>query len=241
MEDHHKIHSAMDEIEDDSGSDYEVEFHKSSSNTLQDDEDEPLLGKWFEDTLFPPEDAKQQKKATDDVDDKDANNDKDSDAGGQQSHVPDRGEPTGFISLASHIFIFMDKHLLMTQSGYVRRYVYTNLTEQQMTVLAAITRDLDLAAATMGITSSTSNKDDGKMEYNYLSSLFAEFSTSLANFTHNMLAFDLLTTKLTNSLLHQLGVYPFNSEEDWPLCVHPRTLAILTQVLAITFTFYLGL
>ncbi len=237
--------SGMDEIEEDSFSDddADAEFHDSVSNNVgpdEDDEDEPLLGKWFEDTLFPPEEkTKDGASAKEHLDDEEKDVDEGEDASdnaiGTGPHVPDRGEPTGFISLASHIFIFMDKHLLMTLSGYVRNYVYTRLTEQQMTVLAAITRDLDLeasASSAMPSSSSTSKEDANKTEY-HLGSLYTEFSSTLANFTHNLLAHNLLTPKLTNSLLHQLGVFPFNPEQEWPLHVYPRTLAVLTQVLLI--------
>lgn len=63
-------------------------------------------------------------------------------------------------------------------------------------------------------------------------SLYSEFSTALASFTHNVLAHGLLTTKLQNSLLSHLNVSPWQAEsEAWPLRVYPRTLAVLAQVL----------
>ena len=34
--------------------------------------------------------------------------------------VPSKGEPAGFISLASHVLIFMNKHLLTSDSAFVK-------------------------------------------------------------------------------------------------------------------------
>ncbi len=93
-----------------------------------------------------------------------------------------------------------------------------------MTALAAITRDLDFESAATG----------QRMEY-HLASLYAEFSSTLATFTHNLLAHGLLTERLQNSLLTQLSVSPWvdhhqQHQHEWPLRVYPRTLAVLTQV-----------
>ena len=243
------LHSAMDEIEEDSCSDADSASSTAQGREDEDDEDEPLLGKWFEDTLFPPEERRSGSKrggeSSSSAKERLAREEKEVDeanpdfvcggegGGGAGTLVPDRGEPTGFISLASHVFIFLDKHLLMTQSAYVKNYVYSLLTEQQMTVLAAITRDLDLDMEGSRGDEEALDKgpDPSRLEY-HLITLYAEFSLTLANFTHNLLAHNLLTPKLTNSLLHQLGVYPFNSDQEWPLRLYPRTLAILTQVLA---------
>lgn len=48
-----------------------------------------------------------------------------------------------YISLATKIFQFMNKHLIGSRSTYVREYVVNGLVEQQMVILAAIIRDLD--------------------------------------------------------------------------------------------------
>ena len=57
--------------------------------------------------------------------------------------VPSKGEPAGFISLASHVLIFMNKHLLTSESPLVKAYVRVGLSEAQMSSLAAIIVDLD--------------------------------------------------------------------------------------------------
>ncbi len=228
--------SNMDEIEEDSFSEDE-DFHDSFSNNAaaneDDDEDEPLLGKWFEDTLFPPEEKKKEatsakEDANDEEKEVDEGEDTSIDATGPLHVVPDRGEPGGFISLASRTLSFADAHLLGSQAAYVQAYFRAGLTEQQMTVLAAITRDLDLESAS----SSASSQDCDPS----LGALYAEFSSTLADFTHNLLAHNVLTPKLTGSLLLQLGVHPSRSlDQDWPLRVYPRTLAVLTQVKKCTY------
>merc|ERR1739836_83863 len=48
---------------------------------------------------------------------------------------------------------------------------------------------------------------------------------------HNILAMGLLTHKLQNSLLSQLGVSPWTDATPWPLKVQPRALAVLAHVL----------
>ena len=122
-----------------------IEFHNSSQDDDDDDDDsEPLLGKWFEETL--QGEIAAAKEAADREEDKEVNRNSALAAGtelllqepGNGLHVPDKGEPAGFISLASHIFIFMDKHMLATESSYVKEYVSSRLSEQQMVVLATI-------------------------------------------------------------------------------------------------------
>ena len=148
---------SLDEIEEDSYSDDDEESDFAGGavdNSSQDDDDddddsEPLLGKWFEETL--QGEIAAAKDAADGEDDKDARNGSNIAGGtelllqepGNGLHVPDKGEPAGFISLASHIFIFMDKHMLATESSYVKEYVSSRLSEQQMVVLATIVQDLD--------------------------------------------------------------------------------------------------
>ena len=227
---------SLDEIEEDSysGDEDDDDFAGDAvDNSSQDDEDEdeddsePLLGKWFEETL--QGEIAAARDAADREEDGEARNGGALAAGtdlllqepGNGLHVPDKGEPAGFISLASHIFIFMDKHMLGTESSYVKEYVSSRLSEQQMVVLATIVQDLDR----------DTNSASLKLEY-HLASLYSEFSTALASFTHNVLAHGLLTAKLQNSLLAHLSVSPWQAEaEAWPLRVYPRTLAVLAQVL----------
>ncbi len=226
---------SLDEIEEDSYSDEDEYAPAESSHDDDDDDDdddsEPLLGKWFEETLLPQGEMKAAASGSA------------ADRNGDQTilttaelvpvdpsnglHVPDKGEPAGFISLASHIFIFMNKHLLATHSAYVKDYVASRLSEQQMAVLGAIIQDLDHDAT---------NSAGLKLEY-HLASLYSEFSAALSSFTHNLLAHGLLTTKLQNSLLSHLSVSPWQSAatteegDHWPLRVFPRTLAVLAQIL----------
>lgn len=57
--------------------------------------------------------------------------------------MPEKGEAHGYITLATQIFVFLNKYFLCSKSSYISRYVKNGLTEQQMIILAAIIRDLD--------------------------------------------------------------------------------------------------
>ena len=65
---------------------------------------------------------------------------------------------------------------------------------------------------------------------------YPELTNALSTFTHNILALGLLTSKLQNSLLSQLGVSPWQEGGFWPLHVQPRTLTILAHVLLLRQT-----
>lgn len=208
------VTSTITDIEEDTTTDDDQNENVSEYND-SDNDSEPLLGKWFEETLFPPEEPSVQENEAN-KEEPDSNDD---DSASNALLVPDKGEPSGFISLASHVFIFMNKHLISSESEFVRSSFQSNLTEQQMSVLASLTKDVDFEALTAK-----------KMEY-HLVALYSEFSTSLFNFTHNLMAFGLLNEKLQSVVLTHLNVQPEHSDRDWPLRVGPRTLAFLSQAL----------
>lgn len=100
------------------------------------------MGQWFEETLAPPETAETKSPSTsDNVETKTSQTDR------GRSIVPEKGEAHGYISLATNIFVFLNKHFLCSKSTYIGRYVKNGLTEQQMIILAAIIRDLDRETA----------------------------------------------------------------------------------------------
>ena len=123
-------------------------------------------------------------------------------------------EPSGFfVSLASHIFIFLNKHMLTSEATIISNYIKNGLAEPQMIVLADMIHDLEGYEKT-----------------------YPELTNALTSFTHNVFALGLLTTKLQNSLLSQLGVSPWQEGEFWPLNVQPRTLTILAHVMLLRQT-----
>ncbi|KAJ8931539.1 hypothetical protein NQ314_015528 [Rhamnusium bicolor] len=182
------------------------------SSTDEDDDSEPILGQWFEETLAPPETTEAKTPSTsDNVETKTSQADR------ARSIVPEKGEAHGYISLATNIFVFLNKHFLCSKSTYITRYVKNGLTEQQMIILAAIIRDLDRETARTEIA---------------LGQLYCEFSGALTRFTHNLITNNNLNS-LQACLLNHLGVSPWNTDvpHAWPLQVYPRTLAVLAQVL----------
>lgn len=112
------------------------------SSTDEDDDSEPILGQWFEETLFPPE-TTETKTSTSNG----AAQVKPTQSERLHSIVPEKGEGHGFIAFATNIFVFLNKHFLCSKSTYITRYVKTGLTEQQIMILAAIIRDLDRETA----------------------------------------------------------------------------------------------
>ncbi|CAH1990558.1 unnamed protein product [Acanthoscelides obtectus] len=190
-------------------------------STDEDDDSEPILGQWFEETLAPPEPADSKTpSSSENAETKTAQSER------ARSIVPDKGEAHGYILLATNIFVFLNRHFLSSKSAYIVRYVKTGLTEQQMIILSAIIRDLDRETARSEPW--TVPADGGQA----LGQLYCDFSGSLTRFTHNLITNNNLNN-LQACLLNHLGVSPWNTDvpHAWPLQVYPRTLAVLAQVL----------
>lgn len=108
------------------------------NSIITDDDSEPILGQWFEETLAPPETTDTKSSSTsENVEAKSTQADR------THSIVPEKGEAHGYISLATSIFVFLNKHFLCSKSAYISKYIKNGLTEQQMIILASIIRDLD--------------------------------------------------------------------------------------------------
>ncbi|XP_022919909.2 E3 ubiquitin-protein ligase UBR4 isoform X2 [Onthophagus taurus] len=190
------------------------------NSTDEDDDSEPILGLWFEETLAPPENPEPKTTNVINTGQVKPNQER------LHTIVPETGEASGFITLATNIFVFMNRHFLRSKSSYVTRYVKTGLGEHQISILALIIRDLDRE---------TSRTEIGTIPSYFgvaLGQLYCEFSGALTRFTHNLVTHSGLQG-LQVSLLNHLGVSPWNTDvpHAWPLQVYPRTLAVLSQVL----------
>ncbi|XP_011335506.2 E3 ubiquitin-protein ligase UBR4 isoform X2 [Ooceraea biroi] len=201
---------------------YEDLLSCSENSTDEEEDSEPILGLWFEETLAPSDETSTNTN-------KETNNEASAERTTTTTIVPDNREPHGYISLATKIFQFMNKHLIGSRSTYVREYVVNGLVEQQMVILAAIIRDLD---------HETARTETGTISAFYgatLGAMYSEFSQALSRYTHNLLAWNTLSESLQNTLLQHLGVSPWPTESSssttWPLQVYPRTLSVLAQVL----------
>ena len=156
----------------------------------EDDDSEPILGHWFEETITPPE-PKSGKSKGGTHDQEDARN------ASKACHrnldisltVPDKGEPHGYIVLATQIFAFMNDHMLCSPClrQYIRQYTSTSLSEHQLVLLAAIIKDLDRETAL------TETGTIAAFFGQILGQLFSRFSQSMARYTHNLLAYELLS------------------------------------------------
>ncbi|XP_035230057.1 E3 ubiquitin-protein ligase UBR4-like [Stegodyphus dumicola] len=213
----------------DSNTYYEDDFSSSDDSSVEtDDDSEPILGQWFEETLAPPEPPNTAPPPATVSNESEATNGKSQQpqqtASESNSLIPDKGEPNGYINLASKIFTFMNNFLVNFDSQCIKTFLRYNLGESQMIVLAGIIKDLDRE---------TSRTDSGSICVYFgpvLGQLYDEFSQSLAKFIHNILATGMLSDNLQNVLLAQLGVSPWN-QENWPLQVFSRTLSVLAQTL----------
>ncbi|XP_043220427.1 E3 ubiquitin-protein ligase UBR4-like isoform X2 [Amphibalanus amphitrite] len=188
----------------------------SGDEASSDDEDDSILGQWFMQTLYPPGPVTPPASA---AASENGTADRPS-GGGETSLVPERGEPHGFMSLASMVLRLINSDLLDAECADIRQYVRQGIAEQQVTLLAALIRDV-------GSGSLSAHASAGSML-----TLCQEFSASLTRLTHNLLATRLLSAPLQELLLAQLGLSPWHQEgADWPLTVSPRSLAVLAQVL----------
>lgn len=154
-------------------------------------------------------------------------------------------EPSGFfVSLASHIFIFLNKHMLTSEATIISNYIKNGLAEPQMIVLADMIHDLEgmLSFSNLFLTKFYFSWNVTSLIVIFSPFLsgyektYPELTNALSTFTHNILAMGLLTSKLQNSLLSQLGVSPWQDGGFWPLHVQPRTLTILAHVLLLRQT-----
>ncbi|XP_039287887.1 protein purity of essence [Nilaparvata lugens] len=198
------------------------------STADEDDDSEPLLNLWFEEAVSVPDCSGSGLVNQSGSENQDPSTKASSNNDNASSVVPEKGEPNGYISLATRIFQFMNKYLVSSESPYMRNYVESGLAEQQMIILAAIIRDLDRESA---------RTETGTISVYFgaqLGVLYSEFSQALTRYTHNLLAHNLLSETLKTSLLVHMGVSPAASTPEnnwWPLQVYPRTLAVLAQVL----------
>jgi E3 ubiquitin-protein ligase UBR4 len=98
----------------------------------EDEDSEPILGKWFADTLFPPEEETANETAADGSENAKSSNKRDGSDASVALLVPQKGEPAGFVSLANQVFVFLNKHIVNCESRFVRNYIRSGLTEQQV-------------------------------------------------------------------------------------------------------------
>ncbi|KAI0242917.1 E3 ubiquitin-protein ligase UBR4 [Lamellibrachia satsuma] len=196
---------------------YEDDFSSSDDNS-EDDDSEPILGQWFEQTLSPSEDSQSRAPTPP------APGEEEGGIGGGKhakkrsmaenaSFVPDKKEPHAFLCLAADILHFITCHLLGSSDTEIKTYMKKNLAEQHMVSLAVVIREVD--------------RDSARLD---TMSLYGEYSAALSQFTHSLVATEVLSDSLQESLLCHLGVNPTGSEA-WPCTVHPHTLAVLAEVL----------
>uniref|UniRef100_A0A2R5LN58 Putative e3 ubiquitin-protein ligase ubr4 n=1 Tax=Ornithodoros turicata TaxID=34597 RepID=A0A2R5LN58_9ACAR len=213
----------------DSNTYYEEDFSTSDDSSADEDDDsEPILGHWFEETLAPREQAPapsgtQQQGA--DVNEGGADG-----KGsfrcllpeGKAVMIPEKGEPHGYIALATKVLSFINAYLVNFESA--QPYFKSSISMPQMVILAGVIKDLDRE---------TCRSEAGTISILFgatLGQLYEDFSKALARFVHNILATGLLNETYQDGLLTHLNVNPW-IQKEWPLQIYRRTLSILAQVL----------
>ncbi|XP_017342515.1 E3 ubiquitin-protein ligase UBR4 isoform X1 [Ictalurus punctatus] len=187
---------------------------RTRATCVSDDDSEPILGLWFEETISPSKDKvapppppppppletsprlKSPSKQN---------------AGENGNILASRKDPELFLGLASSILNFITTSMLKSRNNFIRNYLSVSLTEQHMATLASIIKDVD--------------KD-------VKGSCDEEFASALYHFNHSLVTSDLPSPALQNTLLQQLGVAPF-SEGPWPMYIHPQSLSVLSRLLLI--------
>ncbi|XP_069598111.1 E3 ubiquitin-protein ligase UBR4 isoform X6 [Ranitomeya imitator] len=196
----------------DSNTYYEDDFSSTEEDSSQDDDSEPILGQWFEETISPSKEkvppppppppplessprAKSPSKQN---------------PAGNGNILASRKDPELFLSLASNTLNFITSCMLNSRSNFIRNYLSVSLTEQHMSTLACIIKDVD--------------KDGLK------GSSDEDFAVALYQFNHCLVTSDLQSPTLQSALLQHLGIAPL-SEGPWPLYIHPQSLSVLSRLL----------
>ncbi|KAL1020637.1 hypothetical protein UPYG_G00002740 [Umbra pygmaea] len=94
----------------------------ASAANVSDDDSEPILGLWFEETISPS---------------------KDKNAVENGNILAGRKDPELFLGLASSILNFITTSMLKSRNNFIRNYLSISLTEQHMATLASIIKDVD--------------------------------------------------------------------------------------------------
>uniref|UniRef100_A0A4D5RX34 Putative e3 ubiquitin-protein ligase ubr4 n=1 Tax=Ixodes scapularis TaxID=6945 RepID=A0A4D5RX34_IXOSC len=214
----------------DSNTYYEEDFSTSDESSadegaISDDDSEPILGHWFEETLAPREHSPTPGGPQAKGPDTEA-------AEGKgpfyslllegRALIPDKEEPHGYITLATKVLSFVNTYLVNFEP--VQGYLKSSIATPQMVILAGIIKDLDRE---------TCKSETGTISILFgatLGQLYEDFSRALARFVHNILATGLLDDVYQDGLLTHLNINPW-VQKEWPLQIYWRTLSILAQVL----------
>ncbi|XP_033643062.1 E3 ubiquitin-protein ligase UBR4-like [Asterias rubens] len=198
----------------------------SSDESSEDEDSEPILGPWFEESLTPDSESKETVSnnqgppppvpgGSKPENKKEAGKREDSPS---ITDAMDKEEPSQYLKLASDVLQFLTVHLLNSSNGLVHTFPSLSFKEVHIVGIAGVVKDLDKGLVKM---------DDGVLNDN-LAAL--NLSAALLHCVHTLLASKTLSDTLQESLLGHLGVSP-SATGPWPLNIPPRTLAVLAHVL----------
>ncbi|KAL3872340.1 hypothetical protein ACJMK2_040271 [Sinanodonta woodiana] len=136
----------------DSNTFYEDDFSSSEESSDDEDEgcDEPILGQWMEDVLSPADNkdnspppplpprlerengSKRSRKIS---------------SSDSPSLIPDKKEPEGFVSIAANYLNYLNMYFISSADPELRNFFKQSLTEDHMSSLAQLIRDMDKECA----------------------------------------------------------------------------------------------
>ncbi|CAG2121127.1 unnamed protein product, partial [Medioppia subpectinata] len=121
------------------------------------------------------------------------------------NYCNDKREPHRHLTLSTSIFELLNTYFVCSEIESLRHYFKQTINDSQICILAHIIKDLDRECV-----------------HNY--NFYSDFSPALTSFMHNLIATEVLSDALQNSLLSSLGVNPDPAPEGvWPLYVAPKT------------------
>ncbi|XP_068695175.1 E3 ubiquitin-protein ligase UBR4-like isoform X2 [Montipora foliosa] len=178
------------------------------------EDDEPLLGEWLRDTLsstpsiasLSPQPTSRKKSEGADVGDS-----------GSETTPTGRSfqmAPDEYMYLATCTLQFLTRHLLSSTVPDLTDYIRHSFTEEHMSGLVAVVKDLDK----LSITRMENDVDMDKL------------CGAVDQTVHLLLVSDLLSNSQQDIFLGQIGLAPL-LEGPWPLKISQRCLGILARVL----------
>ncbi|KAI5726809.1 hypothetical protein M8J76_008922 [Diaphorina citri] len=209
----------------------------SDESVIEEDEDsEPILGQWFEETIANlSEDT--GKKSGDDKSSGPKERERDTTSSGSKkyfgTYIHDKGEPVQYTLLAIQILKSLMKNFSPTTVPLLIQYEAEYFSSNTATLAAFINsldRDSWLNEPEMKANSSSGLSDDEKTSMDSLGSDDFYLSHTLKTYVDYLMTTRIIKGNQEGQFLAQLNVLP-NDSGPWPLVNYRRALCILLQSL----------
>lgn len=206
----------------------------SDESVIEEDEDsEPILGQWFEETIANlSEDA--CKKSTDDKSSSPKEREKDTSSASKKyfsTYIQDKGEPAQYTLLAVQALKCLTRNFSPTTVPQLIKYEEEYYNHNTATLAAFInSMDRDTVNNDVDLKSATSPSGDEKSSSDNLLSEDFFLSHALKTYVDYLMTTRIIKGQQEFQFLSQLNVQPHDSG-PWPLVIYRRALCILLQSL----------